>query len=295
MTPTRSVLITDVDNTLLDWVALWYATFTAMLQPLIDLSGADREQLLDEIRFVHQRHRTSEYAFLVEEVPILRGAAGSTSPTEYYDAAIHAFRRARKANLQLYPGVLDYLTTLKGEGVLVVAYTESLAYYTADRFRKLGLDRVFDFLYSPADHDLPAGMTPREVRQYPPEYYEMAVTQHRHTPPNEYKPNPQVLRDILRDIGATPEDAVYVGDSLLKDVSMAQDAGVLDAHAAYGVAQNTDAYALLRRVTHWRDEDVARERSAMKPGNIVPTIELTQELSELSDNVKFVPHRKRAA
>jgi phosphoglycolate phosphatase len=266
-----------------------------MLEPLIEQSGADREQLLDEIRVVHQRHRTSEYAFLVEEVPSLRRAAGSTSPTEYYDAAIHAFRRARKANLQLYPGVLDYLTKLRSEGVLLVAYTESLAYYTADRFRKLGLDRVFDFLYSPADHDLPAGMTAREVRQYPPQYYEMAVTEHRHTPPDEYKPNPQVLRDILRDIEATPDEAVYVGDSLLKDVSMAQDAGVLDAHALYGVAQNTDAYGLLRRVTHWRDEDVARERAAMKPGEIIPTIELSQGLPELGQHVKFVSHQKRAA
>jgi phosphoglycolate phosphatase len=123
----------------------------------------------------------------------------------------------------------------------------------------------------------------------------MAVTEHRHTPPNEYKPNPQVLLDILRDVGARPDETVYVGDSLLKDVSMAQDAKILDAHAAYGVAQNTDAYALLRRVTHWRDEDVARERAAMKPGNIVPTIKLSEELSDLSKYVEFTPHQKRAA
>jgi phosphoglycolate phosphatase len=288
-------LITDVDNTLFDWVALWHATFTAMLEPLIELSGVEREQLLDEIRLVHQRHRTSEYAFLVEEVPCLRERAGTTAPAQFYDEAIHAFRRARKAKLELYPGVLEYLTKLRADGILLVAYTESLAYYTEDRFRKLGLDRVFDYLYSPADHDFPAGMTPDQVRQYPPQYYKMAVTEHRHTPPNEYKPNPQVLRDILRDVGALPDETVYVGDSLLKDVSMAQDASVLDVHAAYGVAQNTDAYALLRRVTHWRDEDVARERAAMKQGTIVPTIELTEGLPELSGYVDFVAHQKRAA
>jgi phosphoglycolate phosphatase len=266
-----------------------------MLERLISTSGIDREQLLDEIRVVHQRHRTSEYAFLIEEVPSLSAKAGSTPTAKFYDEAIHAFRRTRKANLALYPGVLEYLTQLRAQGVLLVAYTESLAFYTADRFRKLGLDHIFDFLYSPPDHDLPAGMTANQVRQYPPVYYEMKVTQHRHTPAGEYKPNPQVLRDILHEIGATADQTVYVGDSLLKDVSMAQDASVLDAHAAYGVAQNTEAYALLRRVTHWRDEDVARERAAMKPGKIVPTIALSEGLPELSNFVRFTPHQKRAA
>lgn len=295
MTPVRSVLITDVDNTLLDWVALWHSSFTAMLDRLVVTSGVEREHLLDEIKAVHQRHRTSEYAFLIEELPSLRSRAGATPPAEFYDEAIHAFRSARKAALKLYPGVLDYLTRLRTEGVLLVAYTESLAYYTADRFRKLGLDRLFDYLYSPADHDFPIGMSAEQVRQYPAEYYVMAVTEHRHTPRGELKPNPQVLRDVLAEVGAHPDDAVYVGDSLLKDVSMAQDAAVLDVHAAYGVAQNTEAYALLRRVTHWPDKVVANESAAMEPGEIRPTIVLAEGLHELSRHVNFVAHQRRAA
>jgi phosphoglycolate phosphatase len=254
----------------------------------------DPERLKDEIRTVHRRHRTSEYAFLIDEVPSLVRAAGGEPPVEYYADAIAEFRRVRREKLHLYAGVLEFLGRLRERGVTIIAYTESLAFYTEYRFRKLGLDTVVDYLYSPADHDLPAGMAAETVRHYPPEHYRLAVTQHRNTPPGELKPNPAVLSDILRDVGAEPEQAVYVGDSLLKDVWMAQEAGVLDAYAAYGAAQHQEAYELLRRVTHWRDEDVERERATIRPGVIAPTITL-ERLDQLENYVQFVPFSRRAA
>jgi hypothetical protein len=33
----KRVLITDLDNTLFDWVGLWYACFTAMLGKVVDI------------------------------------------------------------------------------------------------------------------------------------------------------------------------------------------------------------------------------------------------------------------
>src|SRR3546814_10603857 len=59
--PIRSVLITDVDNTLFDWVNVWHAAFSAMLAELLRLSRLDEATLLSEIRKVHQRVGTSEY------------------------------------------------------------------------------------------------------------------------------------------------------------------------------------------------------------------------------------------
>jgi len=291
----RSVLITDVDNTLLDWVEVWHATFSAMVEKLVSISGVPRDQLLDEIREVHQRHGTSEYAFLVEEVPALRTAAGPVPPSIFYEDAIAEYGRVRTKVLRLYPTVLQCLTELRAAGVKIVAYTESLAYYTEYRFRKLGLDAVVDFLYSPADHDLPKGLTRDEVRRYPASHYKMAVTEHLHTPSGELKPNPRLLLDILEQIGAEPSDAVYVGDSLVKDVAMAQEAGVLDAHAAFGVAQHTEAYDLLRRVTHWSDADVKEESATIERRSVSPTIVLESNFGELREHVAFHRHQRRAA
>jgi hypothetical protein len=62
----KKVLITDLDNTLFDWVALWCACFTAMMNKVVEISGIPVEDLKPEIRRVHQRHGTSEYSFLLE-------------------------------------------------------------------------------------------------------------------------------------------------------------------------------------------------------------------------------------
>ena len=86
------------------------------------------------------------------------------------------------------------------------------------------------------------------------------------------KPNVEVLHSILDGQGCEPEESVYLGDSLMKDIVMAQAAGVLDAHAEYGLVQHRDEYDLLRRVTHWTDEDVAREKALATPTVVRPTV-----------------------
>lgn len=48
----------------------------------------------------------------------------------------------------------------------------------------------------------------------------------------------------------------------MKDIAMAKDAGVDAVFARYGTTHftnNKDGYNLLRDVTHWTDQDVARE------------------------------------
>jgi hypothetical protein len=50
-----SVIITDLDNTLFDWVEIWYHSFSALVDRIEKDSNIQREQLLDEIREVHQR------------------------------------------------------------------------------------------------------------------------------------------------------------------------------------------------------------------------------------------------
>ncbi len=49
-----SLLITDVDNTLLDWQRLWFETFSAMIDRVLAISGVDEDLLppfpaLDEL------------------------------------------------------------------------------------------------------------------------------------------------------------------------------------------------------------------------------------------------------
>jgi phosphoglycolate phosphatase-like HAD superfamily hydrolase len=288
-----ATVITDLDNTLYDWVAMWGAAFSAMLRVLVEQSGINQSIIEAEAPDVHRKYGTSEFSFLIESLPSLQREHPGRNLTEVYADAIRVYREAREASLRLFPTVMDTLTTLKAKGCLVIGYTDSRAFYSAYRIRKLGLDGVLDFLFSPPDHDLPG--TTRDLRSQPPEAYEFKKTVHRHTPEGEVKPNPHVLGDIMRNVGATPARTVYIGDSLMKDVLMAQEAGVTDVFAKYGLAHHRDEYELLRRVSHWTDADIEREKKMKAEHNVYPSYTLTERFAELLDLFEFEPFAARPA
>lgn len=104
-----------------------------------------------------------------------------------------------------------------------MAYTESMAFYSAYRLKRFSrIAIIIDFLFSPQDHDMPQGVSTERLRSLPDDFYELQVTETRHTPPGELKPNPTVLLDIVRMIGAAKSTTAYIGDSLFKDVAMAR-------------------------------------------------------------------------
>ena len=231
----KTLLVTDVDNTLLDWQHLWFESFSAMARRALEISRVDPAIFYAEASAIHQQHGTSEYAFLLGELPCLRALYGDLV-IEKLQPAIDDFREARRQHLTLYPTVLDTLLALKASGMTIAAFTESKAFYTNYRFRKLALDGVIDYLYSPPDHALPADAS--TLRRNEAASYELNSTIHRFTPEGEWKPNPHILSTIIDELGFDKSDVAYVGDNLLKDVFMAQEAGVLDIYAAYGAAQH---------------------------------------------------------
>ena len=212
----KRVLITDVDNTLFDWQELWYQTFSAMMDKVIEISGIDPDYLYAEARIIHQKYGTSEYSRLLEELPSLQAQYGEDVLT-VMAPAIDAFRETRRRVLALYPTVAETLTILKNKCVVITAFTESKAFYTNYRFRKLGLDGLVDVLYSPEDHSMPEETVAK--RRYDLDTYDFKHTLHHYTPEGEVKPNPDILLDIVRDLGVSTDEVVYVGDNPLKDVS----------------------------------------------------------------------------
>jgi phosphoglycolate phosphatase-like HAD superfamily hydrolase len=288
-----TVVITDLDNTLFDWVGIWHKSFTAMLHRLVLESGLSEELLLQEFKVIHERYGTSEYAFSIEELPSLQKKYPDSDLVKRFEGPIQAFRDARKSALSLYPDVLETLEQLKDKECLLVGYTESMSFYSWYRMRHLGLDRILDYLYSPPDHELPAGICPKRIRYHAGDYYELRRTIHRHIPKGEAKPEPGVLLDIIRGVGGSPSETIYVGDSLMKDVAMANSASVTSIWAQYGVCQNREEYELLRKVTHWTDADVQREKK-LRREHVKPTYTLEASFSEMLPLFDFGPFVDRS-
>jgi len=164
---------------------------------------------------------------------------------------------------------------LRSKGIQIVIYTESLAYYTNFRIRRLDLDPLVDVIFSPPDHAVPIFSTGQNLGPSN-EDKELSHARHVFLPQGVVKPNPVVLLDIVSEIGRSPSECVYLGDSLMKDVAMAQDAHIMDVYAKYGFVQDKREYELLQKVSHWTPEDVDREKAISARPTVVPSYSINK-------------------
>lgn len=277
----KTALITDLDNTLFDWVELWLASFSSMLDSIAEISGIDKDRLLPEIAAIHQKHGTSEYSFLIDEIPSLQPVLKGRPATEVFAESIQLYRLKRRQNLRLYPTVAETLLKIKGQGTMIVGYTESMAFYSNYRVRRLGLDGVLDYVFCPEDHQIPSGLSMSALRHYPASHYNLKLTKQEFTPKGSKKPDTAVLNAIMADLALSKDDCVYVGDNLPKDVAMAADCGVAAVWAKYGQAHKRPEYKLLVDVTHWSPEEVEREQKIKEREHVHPTFTLEKSFSEI--------------
>lgn len=278
-----TLIITDLDNTLYDWVTFFAKAFSAMVDELEGLVAVDRETLLSDFKRVHQRYGTSEQPFAVLELDCVRAKYPGLSRSdlkETLDPALHAFNSVRKRSLTLYEGVASTLRVLNDRGCLIVGHTEAIAVNAYYRLRLLGIDQYFHHLYTLEGRTEPHPANGRDQELAPPPGYLTML------PPNERKPNPSLLLDICEREGVLPENALYVGDSLTRDIGMAKAAGVAAAWAKYGTHYDKTLWNVLVRVTHWTDADVARENELRhRFDKIVPdcTLERFSDLLAFAD------------
>jgi len=263
----RKLLITDLDNTLYDWVTFFSASFRSMVAELTALLEVPEETILNEFKVIHQRYGNSEQPFAVLELPSLQGRFADLSRDELLqkvDPALHRFNSTRKRTLALYPGAAEALAELKRAGVKIVGHTEAILANSYWRLRALGIEGYFSRLYTLEGREA-IHISPDTRWVDPPEGFVTVV------PREERKPNPRLLADICQREGVEPTSTYYLGDSLVRDVAMAKQAGVTAVWARYGTRYDPACWVDLVKITHWTDEDVIREKDLKaKYGGVVP-------------------------
>jgi HAD superfamily hydrolase (TIGR01549 family) len=250
--PRISLVIIDLDNTVYDWFTAFVRAFYAMVHEAAPLIGVDEEQLLNDLQAVHRKHGDSEHPFALLETRAVQRMFSQNSQqeiTQFLDPAFHAFNRVRKQNLKLYEGVRETLEEFARFNVPVAAYTDARIINCLFRLNSLEIKKLISRLYAPSHvtkdlHDLL--LSDNFVRLLAP---------------SDRKPNPQTLIDICSQYGTAPSDAVYVGDSLVRDIYMARGAGLRSAWAKFGTLYDKTLWPKLVRVTHWTEADVQKEES----------------------------------
>jgi phosphoglycolate phosphatase len=250
------LLVTDVDNTLFDWVATWARAFDAMVSVLETDTGRSREYWLRLMRNVHVRRKTIECPAALEDLSAMGGWAPASDRPQILTRAAAAYRRVWDKHLMPYDGVLPTLAQLSTQGWQVVAYSESDASITAARLMRMGFSSVVSRVFGRASS--PPALTRQWNLVDIPTRMPIAVDL---VPRADLKPNPCGLHDIAVRSGMPLERTVYVGDNLWQDVAMARSLGVQSVWAAYGAKRLPQHTELIESVAHWTPADVASERN----------------------------------
>jgi len=255
------LVVTDLDNTLYDWLGFYVPSYLAMAEEIHRISGVDLLEIKRSFRKVHQAHGTTEYAFAIQELDALREVDAGLSVEERlrkYDSAIHAFRSMRKKTLRLYPGVRETLERLREVGIAVVAHSDSMMSYVSRRLRQLDVDALLAAICAPRDHGLPPALDPRLVRRASPEAVESRTTLLEFAA-GLRKPDPATLEPVFQMLQIPRDRALYVGDSLSRDILLARRSGLTDVWARYGRHPRNGLYEELLEVTYWTEAEVAEE------------------------------------
>lgn len=254
----KKLLITDLDDTLYDWLGFFIPAFYAMLDEIIEITGINREILLKEFKIVHQQYGSVEYPFSALELPsILKKYNGKTTVEikEILGEAFHQFNSVRKHNLCLYDGVSETLKLLYEKGITIIGYTESAQENGFYRLKKLGISQYFKHVYATES-------------QYKNEF----VSDDKIMTVRTKKPDKDVLLGICNRENCHPNEVIYIGDSLTKDIYMAGTAGITSVWINHPKEKN-NYYDLLVDITSWTEDDFVREfnlkqefsKSNMKP------------------------------
>lgn len=281
------LVVTDLDNTLYDWVTYFSRSFAAMVDAAAPRLEVPREQLLDELRHVHQTHRNSEHPFALLETPTVATRFPNASRRSRYEAlrgVFDVFSATRRATLQLYPGVAETINALRDRSTPtpLVAHTEATVPNALVRLRMLGIEPFFDriFAVEPSGEGHP--LTERN------DLHLSSSPGVRYLRHDERKPDPRVLLDICSSMNVPPERTLYIGDSISRDIGMARAAGAWTAWARYGTRFDAADWAFLVRITHWTADDVARaERAREEYGSATPHVTLEHAYSEIMDHFRL--------
>lgn len=253
--PTR-LLITDLDNTLYDWVDYFAPAFRAMVHALSARLGLQEDALTDEFRKIYSEYGTAEYPFTVQLLPVVQSLDAGRRE-ELIQVARTAFGGSRRKRLRPYPGVHETLAWARKSGLTVVVVTSGPSHVVAPKLNQLGLLGFISLLVAWEGFELPptveAGKSP--IRAKVPT---------KSLPREAFTPKAEAYLAAMAEVGCDVRATAIVGDSLRSDIAPALELGLPAYWARYGLEFSPKNLQTIEAITPG-GPDVVRQAYATQP------------------------------
>jgi FMN phosphatase YigB (HAD superfamily) len=250
------LFITDLDNTIYNWVDFFGPSYRGMLHALCKRSNVSERSIESALIRMYNEHGSLEYPACAEELDCFR----SLPPIEIAyltKLMFQSFNVVRTARLRIYDGVVDLFTKLHATNIPIVALTNSPLEPAKRRLLSLGIAGCFSGIAGPALN------AEKQVRApLFPQWSPGILRSDRHfsriivVPTEQMKPDPGAYQAIVDKWNVSPEQCWVLGDSLLKDLEPASRLGMGTIWARYGGVCESHNMETILRITHWSAADL---------------------------------------
>jgi FMN phosphatase YigB (HAD superfamily) len=270
----NTILFTDLDNTLYNWVDYFGPSFRAMIHALAPKFNMTEDVFFEELKEIYKRKGTLEYLPVLQELPVFKQLSDSKKK-DYIKLATIAFGRARNKNLSAYSSVVSTLKNLQQSGVIIIAVTNAPSYFGEYRLKKLAIDKYFYGIPAWEGKEMPQGFKVEKR-------YSKHINHRWQFTKDEIKPNPFAYLRIISDLKISHKTTYVVGDSISKDLNPAKEIGAKTIWAKYGTEFDKKNFDTLLRITHWESDDVQStyNEKPIEPDYIIDSFSELNEIIE---------------
>lgn len=295
------LIVTDIDNTVFDWITYYVHAFETLIKTVSDIVGVSEDILMQESSVVFEAERSTEYPFLIQELPSVNKHFGNNVEALLRDCVEpgrKAFLKEAAPFLKTYAGVIETLTALKQQKpeLPIAALTDAPRYVAMWKLNKLGILNFFDAVYGLGDPRIPVNEVSKQIK-----VDQEILVKHLQrsnfgfsgkvrTLPDEYeKPGVRGFKTILMDFGfeelGTRERVLWIGDHPVKDIGLGHAMGVTTCFASYG---NSVAEDVKNRLVRFSSPTNARRNAYLEKSAADTKEAEVHRLDTFADLLKLV-------
>lgn len=245
------LLILDLDNTLYDWMEAYTESIMAQIAFISNETKIDRESIQSSFKRVFKKYGSVEVPYAVYELDMWEKVSINNSRLkELQESSCSLFMLTLKQTLKLYPTVLETLKWAKSNNITIVGLSDAFSYWINERLKILGIIGYFDQVFATKDDII-------QIENF--HYHEKICS----VSANANKPNPDIIDRIKKSYKIDTQSIFIVGDSIDKDIKLAQETGIHGVWAKYGTNHKKGYGTYLSKLTPWTKG--AHNKVSIKP------------------------------